>query len=137
MSSRTLPRRQAVSAASDELKRAKRRTLKTNNMNELQLTIEEMQLGYMEAKVQQLNPNKPDRNPDVHGYDTEEELFDRLIQLGPINNSRFIMEELSARQRAEFWDRVRIVNAYEHDGMSEREYMATLKKELYKSYLRN
>ena len=59
---------------------------KTNKMTELKLTIEEMQLGYMEAKVQQLNPNKPDRNPDVHGYDTEEELFDRLIGLSPINN---------------------------------------------------
>ena len=104
-------------------------------MNELQLTIEEMQLGYMEAKVQQLNPNKPDRNPDVHGYDTEEELYDKLIQLGVLNNVRFIMEEISARQRAEFWDRVRVVNAYEFDGMAERAYMAVFKREVYTQYL--
>lgn len=104
-------------------------------MNELKLTIEEMQLGYMEQRVQQLNPNTPDRDPDVHSYDTEEELFDRIIEIGPINNSRYIMEELSARQRAELWDRVRVVNAYEHDGMIEREYMVTLKKELYNRYL--
>jgi len=106
-------------------------------MNELQLTIDEMQLGYMEQRVQQLNPNTSDRNPEVHGYDTEEELFDSIIDLGPSNNVRFIMTDLSARQRAEFWDRVRVVNAYEHDGMSEREYMVRLKKELYKRYLRN
>lgn len=106
-------------------------------MNELKLTIEEMQLGYMEAKVQQLNPNVTDRNPNDHGYDTEEELFDKLIQLSPINNVPFIMHRLSARQRADFWDRVRVVNAYEYDGMSEREYMVTLKKELYTQYLRN
>jgi len=106
-------------------------------MNELQLTIEEMQLGYMETKVQQHNPNTPDRDPSRHGYDTEEELFDKLIQLNPINNSRFIMEEISARQRADFWDRVSVVNAYELDGMSEREYMVTLKKDLYTQYLRN
>jgi hypothetical protein len=104
-------------------------------MNELKLTIEEMQLGYMEQRVQQLNPNTPDRDPDVHSYDTEEELFDRIIEIGPINNSRYIMEELSARQRAELWDRVSVVNAYEHDSMSEREYMVTLKKELYNRYL--
>ena len=94
-----------------------------------------MQLGYMEAKVQQLNPNKPDRNPDVHGYDTEEELYDKLIQLGVLNNVRFIMEEISARQRAEFWDRVRVVNAYEFDGMAERAYMAVFKREVYTQYL--
>jgi hypothetical protein len=106
-------------------------------MNELKLTIEEMQLGYMEAKVQQLNPNVTDRNPNDHGYDTEEELFDKLIQLSPITNVPFIMNRISARQRADFWDRVRVVNAYELDGMSEREYMVTLKKELYTQYLRN
>jgi hypothetical protein len=126
-----------VSAYADELKRAKRKPLKTNNMNELKLTIEEMQLGYMEAKVQQLNPNVTDRNPNDHGYDTEEELFDKLIQLSPITNVPFIMNRISARQRADFWDRVRVVNAYELDGMSEREYMVTLKKELYTQYLRN
>jgi hypothetical protein len=104
-------------------------------MNELQLTIEEMQLGYMEQRVQQLNPNTPDRDPSRHGYDTEEELFDKIIQLSPMNNSRFIMEELSARQRADFWDRLRVVNAYDYDGMSERAYMAAVKRELYNAYL--
>lgn len=94
-----------------------------------------MQLGYMETKIQQLNPNTPDRDPRENDFDTEEELFDRLIELGPMNNSRYIMEKLSARQRAEFWDRVRVVNAYEHDGMSEREYMVTFKREVYNKYL--
>jgi NDP-sugar pyrophosphorylase family protein len=106
-------------------------------MNELQLTIEEMQLGYMEAKVQQMNPNVPDRDPRENDFDNEYELFDRLIEIGPINNVPFIMHRLSARQRADFWDRVSVVNAYEHDGMSEREYMVILKKDLYTQYLRN
>jgi hypothetical protein len=106
-------------------------------MNELQLTIEEMKLGYMEAKVQRINPNVPDRNPDDHGYSTEEELFDRLIRLGPSSgiSNEFIMESLSARQRAEFWDRVRVVNAYEYESMSEREYMVVFKRGVYNNYL--
>jgi hypothetical protein len=106
-------------------------------MNELQLTIEEMKLGHMEAKVQQMNPNVPDRDPDDHGYESEYELYDRLIHLGVLSGvaNEFIMESLSARQRADFWDRVRVVNAYEHDGMSEREYMAVFKMKAYKRYL--
>lgn len=106
-------------------------------MNELKLTIEEMKLGYMEAKVQQMNPNVPDRNPHDHGYDGEYELFDRIIHLGPSSGAanEFIMESLSARQRADFWDRVRVVNAYEHDDMSEREYMAVFKMKVYNHYL--
>ena len=106
-------------------------------MNELQLTIEEMKLGYMEAMVQRINPDVPDRNPDDHGYSTEEELFDRLIRLGPLSgiSNEFVMESLSARQRADFWDRVRVVNAYEHDEMSEREYMAVFKMKVYNNYL--
>jgi hypothetical protein len=104
-------------------------------MNELQLTIEELKLSHMEAKVQQMNPNVPDRDPSRHGFDIEEELYDKLIQLGALNNVRFIMEEISARQRAAFWDRVRVVNAHEYDGMSEREYIAVFKREVYTQYL--
>jgi hypothetical protein len=106
-------------------------------MNELQLTIQEMQLGYMEAKVQQLNPNVPDRHPEAHGYDTEDELFERLICLGASSGvaNEFIMESLSARQRAEFWDYARVVNAHDYDGMTEREYITTFKREVYNHYL--
>jgi hypothetical protein len=106
-------------------------------MNELQLTIEEMKLGYMEAKVQQMNPNVPDRDPDDHGYDTEDELFERLICLGASSGvaNEFIMESLSARQRAEFWDYARVVNAHDYDGMTEREYITTFKREVYNHYL--
>ena len=106
-------------------------------MNELKLTIEELKLSHMEAKVQQMNPDVTDRNHREHGYDDEYELFDRLINLGVLSGvaNDFIMETLSARQRADFWDRVRVVNAYEHDGMSEREYMALFKMKAYKRYL--
>jgi hypothetical protein len=106
-------------------------------MNELQLTLEELKLTYMEAKVHQLNANVLDRVPQDHDCNSEEELFDKIIEIGPIHNVPFIMNRLSTRQRAAFWDRVRVVNAYEHDGMSEREYMVTLKKDLYTQYLRN
>ena len=103
-------------------------------MNELQLTLEELKVDYMETKVQQMHPNTPDRDPSINGLN-EEELFDKIIYLVPINNTRFIMVMLSARQRAAFWDRLRVVNAYEHDGMSEREYMVNYKKVLYNKYL--
>lgn len=104
-------------------------------MNELQLTIEEMQIFYMEQKVQQLHPNAPDRAPQNHSYDTEEELFDRLIALYPMQHIDFVMTDLSARQRASFWDRVRVVNAYDYEGATEREYMIIYKKHLYNKYL--
>jgi hypothetical protein len=125
-----------VSAPSDELKRAKRKPLKTNNMNELQFKIKEMEIGYMEAKVQQLNPNVPYRHPEVHGYDTQDELFERILCLGAINSVSFIMESLSATQRADFWEYVRIANEYEReDNVCERQYMINFKGAIYKTYL--
>lgn len=104
-------------------------------MSTFKLLVKEQRVIEMERQVQA-------RNVGVVSYDitslhvgTEEGLYDRLIELDPHTHSRFIMEDLCPRQRAEFWTRVSVVNAYEFDDMGEREYMANFKIELYTKYL--
>lgn len=106
-------------------------------MNTFKLLIKEQRVIEMERQVQAINVGVVSYDITNLHVDTEEGLYDRLIELDPINHSRFIMEDLCPRQRAEFWTRVSVVNAYEFDNMTEREYMADFKIELYTKYLSN
>lgn len=69
------------------------------------------------------------------GYETEEALFDRLIENMQTyhldHNSNFIKTILSKTQRQRFFDRVALVMAYEMDGMREREFMLNIKLKIY------
>jgi hypothetical protein len=104
-------------------------------MSTFKLLIKEQRVIEMERQVQA-------RNVGVVSYDylsgdlsSEEEIYDRLIDLDALSMHDFIMTRLCPRQRAEFWTRVSVVNAYEFDDMDERNYMANFKIELYTKYL--
>ena len=104
-------------------------------MNTFKLLVKEQRVTEMERQVQARNQGAVSYDLNSGDMETEEEVYDRLIQLDPFFMNDFIMERLCPRQRAEFWTRVSVVNAYEFDNMSEREYMADFKIQLYNKYL--
>jgi len=104
-------------------------------MSTFKLLIKEQRVIEMERQVQARNVGVVSYDITNLHLDTEDDLYDRIIELDPHMHYRFIMRELCPRQRAEFWTRVSVVCAYEFDGMDEREYMANLKIELYNKYL--
>lgn len=108
-------------------------------MSTFKLLIKEQRVIEMERQVQAINEGVVsfDVTTTYLHIESEEALYDRIIELDPINHSRFIMSDLCPRQRAEFWTRVSVVNAYEFEDMQEREYMADFKIELYNKYLSN
>ena len=106
-------------------------------MSTFKLLVKEQRVIEMERQVQARNVGVVSYDITNLHVDTEEDLYDRLIELGPLGHSRFIMEDLCPRQRAEFWTRVSVVNAYEFEDMQEREYMADFKIEIYNKYLSN
>ena len=110
-------------------------TKKQIGMNTFKLLVKEQRVTEMERQVQARNQGAVSYDLNSGDMETEEEVYDRLIQLDPFFMNDFIMERLCPRQRAEFWTRVSVVNAYEFDNMSEREYMADFKIQLYNKYL--
>lgn len=104
-------------------------------MNTFKLLIKEQRIIEMERQVQAMHPNVVSYDITNLHVSTEDGLYDRLIELGPITHSRFIMEDLCPRQRAELFERVSVLDAYELNEMNEREYMAEYKFQLYNQYL--
>lgn len=104
-------------------------------MSTFKLLVKEQRVIEMERQVQAIHAGVVSFNIRGTHLDNEEALYDRIIELDPHTHYRFIMRELCPRQRAEFWTRVSVVNAYEFDDMDEREYMANFKIELYTKYL--
>ena len=118
-------------------------------MNTFKLLVKEQRVNEMERQVQAINVDVV--SYDFRWYyisysllcetekqqylDSEEELYDRIIDIGTIRTTTFIMERLCPRQRAELFDRVSVLDAYELNEMSEREYMAEYKFQLYNKYL--
>jgi hypothetical protein len=124
-----------MSILTDELKRAKRRTTKQNNMSTFKLLVKEQRVTEMERQVQAINVDVVSHDLISLNFNTEAELYDHLIDIGTISIWRFIMEDLCPRQRAELFERVSVLDAYELNEMSEREYMAEYKFQLYNQYL--
>ena len=110
-------------------------TKKQIGMNTFKLLVKEQRVTEMERQVQAINVGVVSYDHKNANLSSEEEVYDRLIQLDPFFMHEFIMTRLCARQRAEFWTRVSVVNAYELNEMSEREYMAEYKFQLYNQYL--
>ena len=124
-----------MSVLTDELKRAKRRTTKQNSMSTFKLLVKEQRVTEMERQVQARNLGVVSHDLISLNFNTEDELYDHLIDIGTISICGFIMEDLCPRQRAELFDRVSVLDAYELNEMSEREYMAEYKLQLYNKYL--
>lgn len=110
-------------------------TIKQIDMSTFKLLIKEQRVIEMERQVQAINEGVVSYDITNLHVGTEEGLYDLLIELGPLSHSRFIMSDLCPRQRAEFWTRVSVVNAYEFDDIDERNYMANFKIEIYNKYL--
>ena len=100
-------------------------------MNNLQLTIAELKVEYAEQRLSDVT----EYSHVGTGYETEEALFDRLIENMQTyhldHNSDFIKTILSKAQRQRFFDRIALVMAYEMDGMSERIFMLNVKLSIY------
>jgi hypothetical protein len=124
-----------MSVLTDELERAKRRTTKQNNMSTFKLLVKEQRVNEMERQVQAINVDVVSYNPQNAELISEEEVYDRLIELNPNFMHEFIMTRLCPRQRAELFERVSVLDAYELNEMNEREYMAEYKFQLYNQYL--
>jgi hypothetical protein len=110
-------------------------TKKQIGMNTFKLLVKEQRVTEMERQVQALNQGAVSYDLNSGDMETEEEVYDRLIQLDPLFMHEFIMTRLCPRQRAELFERISVVNAYELNEMSEREYMAEYKFQLYNKYL--
>ena len=124
-------------------------TKKQIGMNTFKLLVKEQRVNEMERQVQAINVDVV--SYDFRWYyisysllcetekqqylDSEEELYDRIIDIGTIRTTTFIMERLCPRQRAELFERVSVLDAYELNEMNEREYMAEYKFQLYNQYL--
>ena len=104
-------------------------------MSTFKLLVKEQRVIEMEHQVQANNVGVVSYDYLSADLSSEEALYDRLIDLDALSMHEFIMTRLCARQRAEFWTRVSVVNAYEFDDMDERNYMANFKIELYTKYL--
>lgn len=89
----------------------------------------------MERQVQANNVGVVSYDFTNNDLRSDEELYDHIITLGTTRTSTFIMESLCPRQRAELFERVSVLDAYELNEMSEREYMAEYKFQLYNQYL--
>lgn len=104
-------------------------------MSTFKLLIKEQRVIEMERQVQAINEGVVSYDYLSNDLSSEEEIYDRLIDLDALSMYNFIMTRLCPRQRAEFWTRVSVVNAYEFEDMEEREYMADFKIEIYNKYL--
>ena len=105
-------------------------------MSTFKLLVKEQRVTEMERQVQAINVGVVSHDLISLNFNTEAELYDHLIDIGTISICRFIMEDLCPRQRAELFDRVSVLDAYELNEMSEREYMAEYKFQLYNKYLK-
>lgn len=124
-----------MSVLTDELKRAKRRTTKQNNMSTFKLLVKEQRVTEMERQVQAINVGVVSYDFRRTNLNSDEELYDHIIDIGTMRATTFIMESLCPRQRAELFERVSVLDAYELNEMNEREYMAEYKFQLYNQYL--
>lgn len=121
-----------MSVLTDELERAKRRTAKQIDMSTFKLLVKEQRVNEMERRVQAINMGVVS---DFTNLNFNNESIDHLIQIGTVSICSFIMEDLCPRQRAELFERVSVLDAYELNEMNEREYMAEYKFQLYNQYL--
>jgi hypothetical protein len=104
-------------------------------MSTFKLLIKEQRVIEMERQVQARNEGVVSYDINNSDFSSEDELYDYVIELGPLGLCGFIMQKLCPRQRAEFWTRASVVNGYEFDNITEREYMADFKIQLYTKYL--
>ena len=104
-------------------------------MSTFKLLVKEQRVTEMERQVQAINVGVVSHDLISLNFNTEAELYDHLIDIGTISICSFIMEDLCPRQRAELFDRVSVLDAYELNEMNEREYMAEYKFQLYNKYL--
>ena len=100
-------------------------------MNNLQMKIAELKIEYAEQKL----PEETEMSHRGYGYDSEESLWDRIIEnmqtYDVDHNSHFIKTSLSKAQRQRLFDRIALVMAYDRDGISEREFMLNVKLKIY------
>jgi len=104
-------------------------------MSTFKLLVKEQRVTEMERQVQAINVGVVSYDFTNTLFDSEEEIYYHIIDLGTTRNTTFIMEHLCPRQRAELFERVSVIDAYELNEMSEREYMAEYKFQLYNQYL--
>ena len=103
-------------------------------MSTFKLLVKEQRVTEMERRVQAINMGVVSDFTNLN-FNSEAKLYDHLIQIGTISICSFIMEDLCPRQRAELFERVSVLDAYELNEMNEREYMAEYKFQLYNQYL--
>lgn len=104
-------------------------------MSTFKLLVKEQRVTEMERQVQANNMGVVSYDFTIRDLRSDEELYDHIINLGITITTIFIMENLCPRQRAELFERVSVLDAYELNEMSEREYMAEYKFQLYNKYL--
>lgn len=100
-------------------------------MNNLQMKIAELKVEYAEQKLLEVE----DTNHSGYGYESEESLWDRIIEnmqtYDVDHNSHFITTSLSKAQRQRLFDRIALVMAHDRDGINEREFMLNVKLKIY------
>ena len=104
-------------------------------MSTFKLLIKEQRVTEMERRVQAINMGVVSYVFTNLNFNSEAKLYDHLIEIGTISICSFIMEDLCPRQRAELFERVSVLDAYELNEMNEREYMAEYKFQVYNKYL--
>ena len=104
-------------------------------MNTFKLLVKEQRVTEMERQVQAINVGVVSYDFRHTNLNSDEELYDHIIDIGTMRATTFTMESLCPRQRAELFERVSVLDAYELNEMNEREYMAEYKFQLYNQYL--